>query len=101
MPKSSRAPNPVFSEAYGALRATIADARRAAGLTQRQVAARLGKSPSHVAMIERGQRRIDTLEMYRLALVLDLPPAEFFDRIVRRIEAFEASAPRHRGVGPT
>lgn len=85
-----RRANPVFSEPYGVLRTMLRDARHAAGLSQRELAARIGKHPSHVAMIERGQRRIDALELYRMARVLDADPAGLLARIGEQLEALDA-----------
>lgn len=86
-----RQPNTVFSEEYRALLRTIVDARKDAGLSQRDLAARIGKCPSHVGMIERGQRRIDALELYRMAKAFAIDPAELFGRIAQRIETEAAS----------
>ena len=36
-------------------------------------------------MIERGQRRIDTLEFLAIAVALDLCPAELFSTVVERV----------------
>ena len=36
-------------------------------------------------MIERGQRRIDTLEFLAIAIALDLSPAELFSNVVERV----------------
>jgi transcriptional regulator with XRE-family HTH domain len=64
----------------------VADARRKAGLSQAQLAAMLGKAKSHVALIERGQRRIDTLELYRMAQCFGLPSEALFLRISRALD---------------
>jgi transcriptional regulator with XRE-family HTH domain len=88
---SSRRPNPVFSKEYGALLDAVVEARRAAGLSQRQLAARLGKAQSHICMIERRQRRIDALELYYMATAFQLTPEELFGRAARRIEAVRAA----------
>lgn len=69
-----RRPNPVFSDEYCALREALIAARRRARLSQRALAARIGKCGSHVCMIERGQRRIDVLEFYQIARALDIDP---------------------------
>jgi len=81
--RAPRRPNPVFSDEYEVVRAVLIGARREAGLSQRALAARLGKTGSHVAMIERGQRRVDLLEFCRIAESLGLSP----DALVRRISA--------------
>lgn len=86
-----RRANPVFSEPYAILRDALVEARRAAGLSQRDLAARIGKHPSHVAMIERGQRRVDALELYRMAHALDSNPMALLTRISSRLEALGAA----------
>jgi transcriptional regulator with XRE-family HTH domain len=78
----SRRPNPVFGESYALIRRVLVRAREDAGLTQRAVAARLGRWPSHIARIECGQRRIDLLEFCQLAAVLGLDPTTLLARIV-------------------
>lgn len=87
----ARRPNPVFSEEYKVLRTVLADERRRAGLSQAGLAARLGKASSHIAMIERGQRRIDSLELFLMAKCLDADPMRIWSRIVRDLEALEAA----------
>lgn len=51
----------------------VLDARRAAGLTQQQLAGRLGLDRSAVTRVERGERQLDALELVRLADALDRP----------------------------
>jgi transcriptional regulator with XRE-family HTH domain len=45
----------------------LREARLAAGLTQTQVAGRLGKPQSFVSKVELGERRIDPVELRRFA----------------------------------
>jgi len=73
-----RQPNPVHSDGYRRLRQVLVEARQQAGLSQRQLAARIGKSASHICMIETGQRRIDVLEFDRIARSLGADPLELF-----------------------
>jgi transcriptional regulator with XRE-family HTH domain len=86
MTHASRAPNPVFSDEYQLLRAAITEARLQAGVTQRCLAERLGKSHSHVARIESGQRRVDTLEFYRIARSIGVEPVQLFEDVARRLD---------------
>lgn len=83
----NRRPNPVFSDEYRALVGVIVEARSEAGLSQRGLAAKLGKSASHISMIEAGQRRVDALELHRLANCLGLEPAVLARRISNRLDA--------------
>ncbi len=56
-------------------------ARRAAGLTQRQLADKLGRSDSFVWKIEAGERRVDILEFIEMACAMDVRPVDLFARI--------------------
>jgi ribosome-binding protein aMBF1 (putative translation factor) len=87
-----RRPNPVFSDEYGVVRDVLVSARREAGLSQRALAARLGKTGSHVAMIERGQRRVDLLEFCRIAESLGLSPDTLVGRISAQLGALREAA---------
>lgn len=90
--RTPRRPNPVFSDEYGVVRDVLVQARRDAGLSQRALAARLGKSGSHVAMIERGQRRVDLLEFCRIAASLGISPDALVARIAAQLDALRAAA---------
>lgn len=70
---------------FAAIAEQLADARRSAGLSQTEVAARMGTSQSAVARLERGDTdvRLSTLQRYAEALdrqvgftVTDRPPPE-------------------------
>lgn len=73
-----RQPNPVFTDAYRRLREVLRDARQSAGISQRALAKRIGKSASHVSMIETGQRRVDVLEFHTIASSLGADPVQLF-----------------------
>ena len=60
----------------------LADAREAAGLTQQQLAKRLGKPQSFISSYERGQRRVDVLEFVRIAQAIRVDPTKAFAKIV-------------------
>jgi transcriptional regulator with XRE-family HTH domain len=51
--------------------------RRAAGMTQEQVAQRLERPQSYVAKYERGERRIDVIEFLEIAAAIDFDPVTF------------------------
>jgi transcriptional regulator with XRE-family HTH domain len=50
----------------------IVDARKAAGLTQRQLAAKLKRSNSFVWKLEAGERQLNVLEFIEIARVLNV-----------------------------
>jgi ribosome-binding protein aMBF1 (putative translation factor) len=90
--RTPRRPNPVFSDEYEVVRAVLIGARRDAGLSQRALAARLGKTGSHVAMIERGQRRVDLLEFCRIADSLGVSADALVQRISEQLGALKRAA---------
>jgi transcriptional regulator with XRE-family HTH domain len=81
-----RRANPVFGDDYAALRQVLIEARKAAGITQRGLARKIGRSNTHVSLIEAGNRRIDALELYFMAKAMDLPPEEIFQRLTVALE---------------
>jgi transcriptional regulator with XRE-family HTH domain len=65
--------------------AALAAARERAGLTQQQLAKLLRKPQSFVSNYERGQRRIDVLELLRIVEALKGDPrAVCMDIVTRR-----------------
>ena len=71
-------PSTLTDPAYGAFVTRLVQLRQAAGLTQRDLAARLGKHQSYVAKSERLERRLDPAEFRAFALALGADPvAEF------------------------
>jgi transcriptional regulator with XRE-family HTH domain len=62
------------SRRYKALIGLLVARRQAAGMTQSDLAARLGKSESFVARLETGQRRITVVEFMTLAKILRFDP---------------------------
>lgn len=75
----------VFSGAHGFLVETLVAARKRSGLTQTQLAGRIGKDQSYISIIEGSQRRVDVLEFYALARALDVDPVELFAEVVRKL----------------
>lgn len=56
-----------FPDEYRQMLARLREARRAAGLTQAEVAQAMGRPQSFVAKIEAGERRLDPIELWHLA----------------------------------
>lgn len=59
---------------YEALGVFLADARKKAGVTQDELAARLQKPQSFISAYERGQRRVDVLELVLIFGALGIEP---------------------------
>ena len=84
---------PVTSPAHRAVAEALASARRRAGLTQRALAAKLGQLPSTVAKMEMGQRRLNVVELVRLAEALGEDPRALIVEVVDAVSAAEARGP--------
>lgn len=56
-------------------------ARVAAGLTQAELGARIGKDQSHISLIENSQRRLDLIEFRELAKAMGRDPVGLFAEI--------------------
>ena len=78
-------PKTIFGGPHGSLVELVIEARKAAGITQTELARRIGRDQTLVSLIERGQRRIDVLEFIDLAKALEVEPDEMFDRLLKRI----------------
>lgn len=59
----------------------LAAARKRQGLTQVELARRLEKPQSFVSAYEAGQRRVDVLELLRIAGAMGVVPGELFKEI--------------------
>jgi transcriptional regulator with XRE-family HTH domain len=71
------------SAKHRALVSAIVSARQAAGLTQRQLAARLKRSNSFVWKIEAGERRVEVLEFVEIARATGVEPTELLQRALK------------------
>lgn len=76
---------------YECFRGLLVKAREAAGLTQVDIAARLGKPQSYVSKCERGERRLDFTEFLEYADALELNLADFEQQYRQRVENLSPS----------
>jgi len=58
-----------YHKAYRNFLARLVEARKQAGFTQVEVAKRLGKARSFISKCELGERRVDFVELQRLAKI--------------------------------
>lgn len=70
----------MHNEAYKRLTTLLVETRKAAGLSQADVAARLNRPQSFVSKYERGERRLDIVEFGELAEALAVDPVELYAR---------------------
>ena len=82
----------VFTPGYVHFTARITELRKQAGMTQAELALRLGRPQSYVSKYERGERRLDVVEFLAVAHALDANAAE----LVAELEKLEGrQAPQH------
>jgi transcriptional regulator with XRE-family HTH domain len=73
----------IRSARHEALRALIRDQRKSAHLTQAQLAKRLGRYQSYVAMVEGGELRMGVLEFLEIANAIGFDPALAIRKIAK------------------
>lgn len=75
----------VFTREYAVLLRLLRETRIAADVTQIQLAERLGQSQSFVSKCERGERRIDLIQLRMICQVLGVTLPEFVAELERRL----------------
>lgn len=88
--------NPIFGDEYGSIVEVLIEARSQAGLSQRQLAQKLGRSQSHICMIEKRQRRVELVEFCKIARAMKLEPETLFARVLEKIRGGGQPAPLRR-----
>ena len=63
------------------LRQVLVEARNAAGLTQADLAKKLGRTQTFVSNYERGERKVGVVELVLIARVLGVDAQELLGRI--------------------
>lgn len=71
MPKST------FTQDYAKFVRLLRQSREAAGLTQEQLAEKLGQGQSFVSKFERGERRLDVVELNVICQAIGISLVEF------------------------
>lgn len=73
--------NPVYEETYALMRALLKEARQSAGFSQIDFAEFLGQHQQYVSRVEKGQRRLDPIELCNWCRALDINASEFIEQI--------------------
>lgn len=71
----------VFTEEYERFRQMLIEARKERGLTQVDIAERLGKPQSFVSKYERAERRLDVVEFLEVAKAIGIDPKALIERL--------------------
>jgi transcriptional regulator with XRE-family HTH domain len=75
-------PKSVFTDAYRSFRTALIALRKERGISQVELAARLGKEQPFISRVERGERRIDVVEFYAIAQALGVDPATAYAKVI-------------------
>ena len=86
----------LHTAAHRELVSAVKALRKSAGLSQRELAERLGREQNFVGRIETGQRRIDLVEWVMLCRACGVEPASELTRIVTSLAALLAPRPPKR-----
>jgi transcriptional regulator with XRE-family HTH domain len=79
----------IFTREYAVLLALLRDVRERAGVTQIGLAALLGRSQSFVSKCERGETRIDLVQLREICRALRKPLIAFVREYERRLATRE------------
>jgi ribosome-binding protein aMBF1 (putative translation factor) len=71
----------IHSSEQHQLQSLLRQVRRGAGMTQQDLARRLGQPQSFVSRYERGERRLDVLELRKVCNALGLTLTDFVSRL--------------------
>ena len=80
MPEKSQ-----FSREYGIFLQHLKEMREMAGFTQEQLAVELRQTQSTVSKMERGERRIDAVELYRICEILGSTSSTFMHKLEKEL----------------
>ena len=69
----------VHTERYQRLLAMLIGARKEAGLTQTELAVKLGRPQSFVSKYESAERRLDVIELLQICEAIGIPIATLFE----------------------
>lgn len=77
---------------YEVFLALLRETRLAAGITQQDVAKHLGNTQTFVSKCERGERRIDVIDLLEYLAAVNQPPSIFVNRLIADLRTHRTSA---------
>jgi transcriptional regulator with XRE-family HTH domain len=86
----------LFTAEYTVLRRLLRERREAAGVTQVALAERLNETQSYVSKVERGERRLDLVQLQVICRVLGTDLSEFVAEYSRATARLRGSRGRGR-----
>mgnify|MGYP004713417323 CR=1 FL=1 len=82
---------------YALLTTLLKEARRKSQLTQTEVASKLGVPQAYISKVERGERRLDVVELVAYCEALNYPVEAWMKEFLRRRELSSTDAPATSG----
>ena len=76
----------IFTREYALLLELLKSARENAGVTQVDLGERLGATQTFVSKVERGERRLDLIELREFCRAIGLSLGEFVTRFERELK---------------
>jgi transcriptional regulator with XRE-family HTH domain len=76
----------IYSREYAVVLRLLRAARDKAGITQVELAEKLGLTQSFVSKIERGDRRLDIVQLRTLCKALGVPLREFIEQLESELD---------------
>jgi transcriptional regulator with XRE-family HTH domain len=77
----------IYTREYGVVLRLLKEARLNAGITQVELARRLGLTQSFLSKIERGERRLDIVEIRTMCLGMGMTLREFVERLEQELKS--------------
>lgn len=81
----------IFSKDYSILLRELRKARKRSGLSQEELAGRLGESQSFVSKCERGERRLDVVELRSFCNAIGVSFLDFMTQVGRLLDEEQES----------
>lgn len=78
-------PKSVFTDAYGSVVEYLIALRKRQGVTQLELARRLGRPQPFVSFIENRERRLDVVEFHAYVLALGADPTEAISELYKKL----------------
>lgn len=79
----------IFTQEYGIFLSYLRSSRKAAGLTQEEIAKRLQQTQSFVSKCERGERRIDVVELFKFCQAIGISLSDFTEQLETAIQQID------------
>ena len=74
----------IYERSYRTMLGLLIEARKAAGLTQQQLAAKLRRPQSFVSKVESGERRLDVVEFLTICRHINADPHAIIEQVGTR-----------------